>query len=84
LKISGKKIITVIRATGAQGGSIVDVFLNNPFLNQEWTVRAVTRDPSKDKAKKLKEWGVDVVAVSDLDSRYMDISALTDQLGRLT
>jgi uncharacterized protein YbjT (DUF2867 family) len=82
--MSGKKIIAVIGATGAQGGSVVDIFLNDPFLNQEWTVRAVTRDPSKDKAKKLKERGVDVVAVSVLDGGYVDISALTDQLERPT
>lgn len=82
--MAGKKIIAVIGATGAQGGAVVDVFLNDPLLNQEWTVRAVTRDPSKDKAKKLKEQGADVVAVSILDGGYMDISALTDQLGRQT
>ena len=62
--MSDKKIIAVVGATGAQGGAIVDVFLNDPLLNKEWAVRAVTRDPSKDKAKKLREQGVEVVAVS--------------------
>ncbi|GAQ05022.1 nmrA-like family domain-containing protein 1 [Aspergillus lentulus] len=74
--MSGKKIIAVIGATGAQGGSVVDVFLNDPSLNQEWTVRAVTRDPSKDKAKKLKERGVDVVA-ADLNDKASVVKAFT-------
>jgi uncharacterized protein YbjT (DUF2867 family) len=82
--MASKKIIAVIGATGAQGGSVVDVFLNDPLLKQEWTVRAVTRDPSKTKAKKLKEQGAEVVAVSVLDGGCVDIPALTDQLGRPT
>ncbi|KXG48288.1 uncharacterized protein PGRI_021580 [Penicillium griseofulvum] len=74
--MAGKRIITVIGATGAQGGAVVDVFLNDPLLNQEWTVRAVTRDPSKDKAKKLKEQGVDVVA-ADLNDKASLVKAFT-------
>jgi hypothetical protein len=69
---------------GAQGGSVVDVFLNDPLLKQVWTARAVTRDPSKTKAKKLKEQGAEVVAVSVLEGGCVDISALTDQLRRVT
>ncbi|KUM66029.1 hypothetical protein ACN42_g1014 [Penicillium freii] len=74
--MAGKKIIAVIGATGAQGGAVVDVFLNDPLLNQEWTVRAVTRDPSKDKAKKLKEQGADVVA-ADLNDKASLVKAFT-------
>ncbi|OQE11865.1 hypothetical protein PENFLA_c071G00666 [Penicillium flavigenum] len=74
--MAGKKIIAVIGATGAQGGAVVDVFLNDPVLNQEWTVRAVTRDPSKDKAKKLKELGADVVA-ADLNDKASLMKAFT-------
>jgi hypothetical protein len=33
--MASKKIIAVIGATGAQGGSVVDVFLNDPLLKQE-------------------------------------------------
>lgn len=74
--MAGKKIIAVIGATGAQGGGVVDVFLNDPLLSQEWTVRAVTRDPSKDKAKKLKEQGADVVA-ADLNDEASLVKAFT-------
>jgi len=63
-KMAGKKIITVFGATGGQGGSVADIFLKDPKLNSEWTVRAVTRDVIKDSAKKLKSAGAEVVSVS--------------------
>ncbi|KAI1772056.1 NmrA-like family-domain-containing protein [Hypoxylon cercidicola] len=56
-----KRIITVFGATGAQGGGVVSTFFNDFELNTKWTVRAVTRDASKDSAKKLAEQGVNVV-----------------------
>jgi len=62
--MSGKKLITVFGATGAQGGSVVNIFLNDPKLKSDWAVRAVTRDVAKDSAKKLKDAGAEVVAVS--------------------
>ncbi|RXG50414.1 hypothetical protein VDGE_30609 [Verticillium dahliae] len=63
-----KKIIAVVGATGAQGGAVAAVFLNDPLLRHEWTVRAVTRDPAKDRAQKLKQQGADVVA-ADLNDK---------------
>lgn len=62
--MASKKIITVFGATGQQGGSVVETFLNDPKLKSEWTVRAVTRDTTKASAKKLQEKGAEVVAVS--------------------
>jgi uncharacterized protein YbjT (DUF2867 family) len=62
--MSGKKIITVFGATGNQGGGVVDTFLNDPKLKNEWTVRGVTRDVNKDSSKKLAAKGVEVVSVS--------------------
>lgn len=59
-----KKIITVFGATGAQGGSVADIFLTDPKLTVDWTVRAVTRDISKESSKKLAARGAEVVAVS--------------------
>lgn len=59
-----RNVITVFGATGAQGGGIVSTFLSDPQLQTEWTVRAVTRDRSKDSAKRLEEKGVQVVEVS--------------------
>lgn len=62
--MSSKKIITVFGATGAQGGAVVQTFLNDPKLKSEWTVRAVTRDATSEKAKKLQSQGAEVVTVS--------------------
>ncbi len=62
--MSGKKIITVFGATGSQGGSVVDIFLADPKLKSDWSVRAVTRDTTKDSAKKLQSRGAEVVNVS--------------------
>lgn len=53
--MSSRKIIAVLGATGAQGGSVVDTFTNDPTLNRHWAVRAITRDPSKEKAQKLRD-----------------------------
>jgi uncharacterized protein YbjT (DUF2867 family) len=61
--MAGKKIITVFGGTGAQGGSVVDIFLNDPKL-KSWAVRAVTRDATKESAKKLQSKGAEVVSVS--------------------
>ncbi len=62
--MAAKRIITVLGATGNQGGAIVKQFLNDPKLNNTWTVRGVTRDVSKDSAKRLASQGAEVVAVS--------------------
>ncbi len=59
-----KKIITVIGATGAQGGGVVRAILNDP--DSEFSVRAVTRDVSSDKAKELERLGAEVVS-ADID-----------------
>ena len=56
--------ILVIGATGNQGGSVVQA------LSKEHSIRALTRNPDSDKAKKLKEQGVEVLKgdFSDPDS----------------
>lgn len=64
--MAGKKIITVFGATGAQGGAVVQTFLNDPKLKSEWSVRAVTRNTTKETAKKLERQGAEVVSVSSL------------------
>jgi uncharacterized protein YbjT (DUF2867 family) len=58
-----KKIITVFGATGTQGGSVVDIFLNDPKLKDDWQVRGVTRDTAKESSRKLASRGVEVVSV---------------------
>lgn len=51
------KTIVITGATGAQGGGVVNVLLNTPG----WKVRAVTRNPTSEKAKDLVARGVQVV-----------------------
>ena len=72
--MAGKKIITVFGATGGQGGSVADIFLKDPKLNSEWTVRAVTRDVTKDSAKKLQSAGAEVVSVSLVQTRSLHLA----------
>jgi uncharacterized protein YbjT (DUF2867 family) len=60
--MSEKKIITVFGATGAQGGGLVRAILND--RNSEFTVRAVTRDASSDKARALAALGAEVVTAN--------------------
>lgn len=58
--MSGKKIIAVIGATGAQGGGLVRAIAadrDGPFA-----ARAITRNPNSDKAQALAKLGVEVVA----------------------
>jgi uncharacterized protein YbjT (DUF2867 family) len=61
---SGKKIIAVVGATGAQGGGLVRAILNDK--NGPFTARAITRNVNSDKAKALADAGAEVVA-ADLD-----------------
>ncbi|KAF4829322.1 NmrA-like family domain-containing protein 1 [Colletotrichum tropicale] len=68
--MSQKKIITVLGATGKQGGSVVETFLNDPKLNGDWAVRGVTRDTSKEVSQRLSGLGVEMVSadLNDKDS----------------
>lgn len=62
--MADRKIIAVGGATGAQGGGLVRAILRDdggPFV-----ARAMTRNPSSDKAKALADQGVEVVR-ADLD-----------------
>jgi uncharacterized protein YbjT (DUF2867 family) len=62
--MANKKIITVLGATGAQGGGLVRAILNDK--NSEFSVRAVTRNVNSDKAKALADMGAELVA-ADVD-----------------
>jgi uncharacterized protein YbjT (DUF2867 family) len=66
--MSEKKIIAVVGATGAQGGGLVRAILADP--SGEFAARAITRDPSSEKARELAALGAEVVAgdVDDVDS----------------
>jgi uncharacterized protein YbjT (DUF2867 family) len=62
--MAAKKIITVVGATGAQGGGVVRAILADK--SGEFGVRALTRHPDSEKATALGSAGADVVA-GDLD-----------------
>jgi uncharacterized protein YbjT (DUF2867 family) len=63
-----KKIITIVGATGAQGGGLVRAILSDQ--GGGFTARALTRDVNSDKAKELARLGAEVVAadVDDVES----------------
>jgi uncharacterized protein YbjT (DUF2867 family) len=62
--MADKKIIAITGATGSQGGGLARAILADP--NGGFAVRAITRDPGKDKAKALAAAGAEVVK-ADLD-----------------
>jgi uncharacterized protein YbjT (DUF2867 family) len=58
------KVIAVLGATGAQGGAVCRAALSDSATG--FKVRAVTRDPTKEKAKALESQGAEVVQ-ADID-----------------
>jgi uncharacterized protein YbjT (DUF2867 family) len=62
--MADRKVITVIGATGAQGGGLVRAILDDPACG--FDVRAVTRDPGSDRARELADRGAEVVG-GDVD-----------------
>ncbi|XP_068102562.1 nmrA-like family domain-containing protein 1 [Hyperolius riggenbachi] len=69
--MAGKETIVVFGATGAQGGSVACALLKDGTF----AVRAVTRDPKKPEAEKLKKAGAELV-VADLDDEKSVEAAL--------
>ena len=59
-----KRILTILGATGKQGGSVVNSILGDAAASSKFSVRAVTRDVTKDSAKALAAKGAEVVSVS--------------------
>ncbi|HET6291864.1 MAG TPA: NmrA/HSCARG family protein [Kribbella sp.] len=62
--MTDKKLIAVVGATGSQGGGLVRAILADP--EQQFAVRALTRDPQSAKAQELAAAGAEVVE-ADLD-----------------
>jgi uncharacterized protein YbjT (DUF2867 family) len=60
--VADKKIIAVIGSTGSQGGGLARAILSDP--NGGFAVRAITRDPGKDKGKALADKGAEVVSAN--------------------
>lgn len=67
--MADKKKIVVFGATGSQGSGLVHAILNDP--DNEFSVRAVTRDPDSESAQKLADLGAEVVK-ADINN-YEDI-----------
>ena len=76
--MNDKKIIAVVGATGAQGGSVVRAILADK--NRAFAVRAIARDVKSDKAKALAAAGAEVVA-GDVDDRDSLTRAFTGAYG---
>lgn len=73
-----KKIIAVVGATGQQGGGLARAILDDPA--GEFTVRALTRNPSSPAAADLAARGAEVVA-ADLDDETSLRTALEGAYG---
>lgn len=63
--MSGRKVIAVLGATGAQGGGLVRAILNDS--NGGFAARVLTRDVNGAKAKEFAKLGAEVVA-ADVDN----------------
>src|SRR5262245_39145257 len=62
--MSGRKVIAVVGATGAQGGGLVRAILNDP--NGGFAARVLTRDGNGTRAKDFARLGAEVVT-ADID-----------------
>lgn len=76
--MSDKKVIAVAGATGAQGGGLARAILGDP--DGGFAVRALTRNPSSDKARALAAAGADVVQ-ADLDDEASLVRAFEGAYG---
>lgn len=76
--MSDKKIIAVVGATGAQGGSLVSAILAD--TSGEFAVRAITRDVNSEKAKALAAAGAEVVS-ADVNDEASLVKALDGAYG---
>ena len=59
--MSFKKIITVLGATGNQGGSVITALLAHPEIASQYSIRGITRDTTKPSAQKLLAKGVEPI-----------------------
>lgn len=76
--MNDKKVIAVIGATGAQGGGLVRAILNDP--NREFSVRAITRNTTSDKAQVLKALGAELVS-ADVEDKASLVNAFKGAYG---
>ncbi|KAK9490517.1 NmrA-like domain-containing protein [Lipomyces doorenjongii] len=70
-----RKFLSFFGTTGLQGGSVIESILGDPQAAAQFSIRAVTRDPSKASAQDLIANGVECVA-ADMDDTGSLRSAL--------
>ncbi|RFU34975.1 hypothetical protein B7463_g1351, partial [Scytalidium lignicola] len=75
--MSTKKVFVVFGATGTQGGSVINTFLSNNALLEQFTLRGITRDPLKPAAVALADKAV-IVVKADMDDKASLREALKD------
>jgi uncharacterized protein YbjT (DUF2867 family) len=66
------KVLAVFGATGQQGGSVASYVAKE--VPSQYKVRAITRDPSKPAALKLKDLGIEVVAGDANDENSLELA----------
>lgn len=74
----GKKVIAIIGATGAQGGSLAQAILAES--GSDFAVRAITRNSASEKAQALAAQGAELVQ-ADLDDTASLTAAFTGAYG---
>lgn len=72
--MTSPKLIVVLGATGNQGSSVINTYLNQG--RYQWKIRGVSRDISSDKAQTLTARGVEMVK-GDLNDRSSLNAAFT-------
>ncbi|DAA75428.1 TPA_exp: putative NmrA family transcriptional regulator [Trichophyton benhamiae CBS 112371] len=72
--MADKKLLVVLGATGKQGGSVINSILGDEKAAAQFSIRAITRDPSKQSAQALAKRGVECVK-ADLNSKESLIEA---------
>ena len=65
------KVLAIFGATGQQGGSVLSYVLKDPELSKEYSIRAITRDPSTSSAQAIKKHNVEIVRGDLLDKNSL-------------
>jgi uncharacterized protein YbjT (DUF2867 family) len=77
------KLLTVVGATGAQGGALIAHVLKHSKLSKIYKLRGITRDVTKPAAIALEEEGVEVVQVLVTNGLKQSGGSLTiESIGR--
>lgn len=70
--MSRKPLVAVVGATGAQGGGLARAILADP--ERHFNLRAITRTPSSEAARRLAAHGAEVVAADCDDAQSLELA----------